>query len=163
EVRARTLAAIRRIVKGEAEASGAPREPDVAVPATIRPPVLNDPALTTRLGAALKKTLGEQTVVEMPAKMTSEDFAEYGVAGVPSALLHIGAVNPAKLADARRTGVPVPAPHSPEWAPEREPTLKAAIRAEVAELLELFGTWRTLYCAAGCTMLPRAGGTQPSF
>ena len=91
-----------------------------------------------RLGSALKKALGDENVVEMPAKMTSEDFAEYGGAGVPSALLHIGAVNPAKLAEARRTGVPVPAPHSPEWAPELTPTLKAAIRAEVAELLELF-------------------------
>ena len=138
EVRTRTIAAIRRIAKGEAEASGAPREPDVSVPTVIRPPVFNDPALTTRLGSALKKALGDQNVVEMPAKMTSEDFAEYGVAGVPSALLHIGAVSPARLAEARRTGVPVPAPHSPQWAPEREPTLKGAIRAEVAELLELF-------------------------
>ncbi len=60
----------------------------------------------------------------MPQKMTSEDFAEYGVAGVPSALLHIGAVDPAKLKQARETGIPVPAPHSPEWAPDREPTLK---------------------------------------
>ena len=74
----------------------------------------------------------------MPQKMTSEDFAEYGLAGVPSVLLHIGAVDPAKLAAARQTGIPVPAPHSPEWAPEREPTIKAAIRAEATALLELF-------------------------
>jgi hippurate hydrolase len=57
---------------------------------------------------------------------------------VPSALLHIGAVDPAKLAASRETGIPVPAPHSPEWAPEREPTLKGAIRAEVTALLEVF-------------------------
>ena len=85
----------------------------------------------------MKDGLGDQNVVEMPAKMTSEDFAEYGAAGVPIALLHIGAVNRAKLDEARRTGIPVPAPHSPEWAPEYEPTLKAAIRAEVTALLEL--------------------------
>jgi amidohydrolase len=138
EVRARTLAAIRRISKGEAAASGAPREPQVDVPVGGNSPVYNNPALTVRLADALKKGLGEKTVVEMPQKMTSEDFAEYGVAGVPSALLHIGAVDPAKLAAARQTGIPVPAPHSPEWAPEREPTLKGAIRAEVTELLELF-------------------------
>src|SRR5258706_10100619 len=60
EVRTRTIAAIRRIAKGEAEASGAPREPDVSVPTVIRPPVFNDPALTTRLGSALKKALGDQ-------------------------------------------------------------------------------------------------------
>jgi amidohydrolase len=138
EVRARTLAAIRRIAKGEADAAGAPREPQVEAPARGNAPVYNDPALTLRLAGALKKGLGDLNVVEMPPKMTSEDFAEYGLAGVPSALLHFGAVDPAKLAAARQTGIPVPAPHSPEWAPEREPTLKAAVRAEVTALMELF-------------------------
>jgi hippurate hydrolase len=137
EARTRTLAAIRRIAKGEAAAAGAPREPELEVPEKGNAPVYNDPALTLRLAAALEKTLGDGQVVEMPQKMTSEDFAEYGLAGVPSALLHIGAVAPAQLAASRQTGVPVPAPHSPEWAPEREPTIKAAIRAEVAALLEL--------------------------
>jgi amidohydrolase len=136
-VRTRTLAAIARIAKGEAAAAGAV-DPAIRFPASVRPPVTNESALTLRLAAALKKNLGEDNVIEMPAKMTSEDFAEYGVAGVPSALLHIGAVEPAKLEEARRTGIPVPAPHSPEWAPAREPTLKGAIRAEVTELLELF-------------------------
>jgi amidohydrolase len=138
EVRARTFAAIRRVAKGEAIAVGAPREPQVEVPDRVNPPVYNDPKLTLRVATALKTRIGDGNVMEMPAKMTSEDFAEYGVAGVPSLLLHIGAVAPAKLAEAKRTGVPVPAPHSPEWVPDREPTLKAAIRAEVAALLELF-------------------------
>lgn len=137
EVRTRTIAAIRRIVRGEAIAAGAPRDPQVDAPAEANPPVYNDPALTLRLAAALKKGLGESQVIEMPPKMTSEDFAEYGLAGVPSALLHIGAVDPAKLTQARTSGIPVPAPHSPEWAPALEPTLKAAVRAEVTALLDL--------------------------
>jgi amidohydrolase len=137
EVRTRTFAAIRRVAKGEATAAGAPREPLVETPARANPPVYNDPVLTLRLAGALKKGLGEASVVEMPAKMTSEDFSEYGLAGVPSALLHVGAVHPTKLAEARQSGIPVPAPHSPEWAPEREPTLKGAIRAETTALLEL--------------------------
>ena len=97
-----------------------------------------NPHLGVSASLALKKGLGEKDVVEMPQKMTSEDFAQYGLAGVPSTLLHIGAVDPAKLAAARDTGIPVPAPHSPEWAPAYEPTLKAAVRAEVTALLELF-------------------------
>lgn len=137
QVRTRTLTAIRRIAKGEADAAGAPREPLVIAPAVTPLPVVNDSALISRLAGALKRELGDQHVVEMPAKMTSEDFAFYGAAGVPSALLHIGAVNPAKLEEARRTGIPVPAPHSPEWAPEYQPTLKGAMRAEVTALLEL--------------------------
>ena len=99
--------------------------------------VVNDPVLTARLAAALRKSLGDKNVREMPPKMTSEDFAEYGRAGVPSALLHIGAVSPVRLDEALKTGIPGPAPHSPEWAPDLEPTLKSAIRAEVAELLDL--------------------------
>jgi amidohydrolase len=138
EVRTRTLDAIRRVARGEAIAAGADQPPDVEVPEKVNAPVYNDPQVTQRLVVALKKGLGDQAVVEMPPKMTSEDFAEYGVAGVPSVLLHIGAVEPAKLAEARRTGIAVPAPHSPEWVPEREPTLKGAVRAEVTALIELF-------------------------
>ncbi|HVQ14074.1 MAG TPA: amidohydrolase [Vicinamibacterales bacterium] len=137
EVRTRTFAAIRRVAKGEAIAAGAPKEPLVDTPERGNPPVYNDPTLISRLAGALKKGLGDGAVVEMPAKMTSEDFSEYGLAGVPSALLHVGAVNPSRLAAARQSGIPVPAPHSPEWAPEREPTLKGAIRAETTALLEL--------------------------
>jgi hippurate hydrolase len=138
DVRTRTFAAIRRVAKGEATAAGAPKEPLVETPERGNPSVYNDPTLTLRLADALKKGLGDAVVVEMPAKMTSEDFSEYGLAGVPSALLHVGAVHPTKLAAARQSGIPVPAPHSPEWAPEREPTLKGAIRAETTALLELF-------------------------
>ena len=137
EVQKRVLAAVARIVKAEAAAAGAPREPSITRPGSGHV-VVNDPALTRRVAAALQKGLGAQQVVEMPAKMTSEDFAEYGRAGVPSVLLHVGAVNPARLAESRRTGIPVPAPHSPEWLPDLEPTLKAAIRGETVVLLDLF-------------------------
>jgi hippurate hydrolase len=141
EVRRKTLAAIRRIAKGEAMAAGAPREPEIITRGDEpgEPVVYNDPALVARLAAALKAGLGDKTVVPMPAKMTSEDFGQYWLIGkVPSALLHIGAVNAEKFAEIQKTGIPGPAPHSPEWAPDREPTLKGAIRAEVTELTELF-------------------------
>lgn len=141
EVRKKTLAAIRRVARGEAISAGAPQEPEViAKEDPTGAVVFNDPALTARLAKALKENLGEKNVVEMPQKMTSEDFAEYWSVGkVPSALLHIGAVNATKFAEIQRTGIPGPAPHSPEWTPDREPTLKAGVRAEVTELLELLG------------------------
>jgi len=137
DVQKRVLAAVARIVNAEAAAAGAPREPSISMPGSAHV-VVNDPALTRRVAAALQKALGMEQVVQMPAKMTSEDFAEYGRAGVPAVLLHIGAVNPAKLAESRRTGIPVPAPHSPEWLPDLEPTLKGAIRGETVVLLDLF-------------------------
>lgn len=52
-------------------------------------------------------------------------------------LLHVGAVDAAKLEASHKSGVPLPGVHSPLWAPEREPTLKAAIAAETAILLDL--------------------------
>jgi hippurate hydrolase len=52
-------------------------------------------------------------------------------------LLHVGAVDPAKLAAARQSGIPVPGTHSPEFAPEREPTIKAAVTAETISLMSL--------------------------
>lgn len=137
DVRRRALASIERIARAEAAAAGAPREPLLEFANAGIGPVYNDPALTGRLATALEAVMGAERVVEMPAKMTSEDFSEYGRAGVPAVLLHIGAVNPAKLAESKRTGTPVPAPHSPEWLPDLEPTLKGAVRAEVGALLEL--------------------------
>jgi metal-dependent amidase/aminoacylase/carboxypeptidase family protein len=139
QVRKRVLEAIARIAKGEAAASGAPREPIVGPTPGMASgeAVYNDPELTGRLAAALKKGMPPGDVVEMPAKMTSEDFSEYGRAGVKAALLHIGAVDAGKLSESRKTGIPVPAPHSPQWAPVREITIKAAVRAETIALLDL--------------------------
>ncbi len=137
EARKRLLAAIEREAKGEALAANAPKEPLVEAKSGTDA-VYNEPELTRRMVAVLRATLGPKNVVEMPAEMTSEDFSQYGLAGVPAVLLHIGAVDPAKLEAARQSGVPLPKLHSPQWAPEREPTLKAAITAETAVLLDLF-------------------------
>jgi len=137
-VRTRTLAAIRRVAEGEAMAAGAPRPPLVEAPARGNATVYNDLKTISRLERAFREALGPDRVVEMAQKMTSEDFAEYGLAGVPSALLHVGAVDATRLANARAAGIPLPAPHSPEWAPELEPTLKGLVTAEVTALLELF-------------------------
>jgi hypothetical protein len=85
------------------------------------------------LVGALRQNLGDESVLEMPAKMTSEDFSEYGRAGVRAVLLHIGAVNPATLA----SGAKVPDLHSPQWFPELEPTLRSLVAAEVVMLTDL--------------------------
>jgi hippurate hydrolase len=137
EVRKRVLASIAREAKGEAMAAGAPREPLVEVNYGVDS-VYNEPALTERMAGAVRNVLGDKNVVEMPAKMTSEDFANYGQAGVRAVLLHIGAVEPFKLEAARKSGVPLPGPHSPQWQPDFQPTVKAAVASETAVLLDLF-------------------------
>ena len=135
-VHKRLLAAIERQAKGEALAMNAPKEPLIEIKSSTDA-VYNDPGLTQRMVAAARAALGADHVVEMPAQMGGEDFSQFGLAGVRAVLLHVGAVDAAKLEASRRSGVPLPGVHSPLWAPEREPTIKAAIRAEVAILTDL--------------------------
>ena len=136
EVRKRLLASIERVAKGEALAGGAPREPLVKVTPTANS-MYNDPMLTKRLVAALGRVLGPANVVEVEPKTVFEDFAEFSLAGIPSADFWVGAVNPDKFAAAQKAGTPLPPLHSSEWAPDYPPALKTAITVETAELLEL--------------------------
>jgi amidohydrolase len=138
EVRKRVLASIEREVKGEAQAAGAPKEPLVQVQPGADS-VYNDPELTARAVATLKDALGAQNVTEMPAKMTSEDFANFGQSGIKSILLHVGAVEPGRLAAARQAGKYPPGTHSPQWAPEFKPTVRSFITSETAILMDLLG------------------------
>ena len=136
EVMRRLIVAIGRIAKGEAAAAGAPREPTVTVDDSLQPE-FNDPELADRVVGAVRTALGAGRVVEMPPQMGAEDFALYGLAGVPSVLLHVGAVDPARFAEAQRSGTPLPSIHSPQFAPAYEPTIKTATLAETAALLDL--------------------------
>ncbi len=133
--RAQTLASIRRQFDGEAAAAGAPESPTITVRAAVDP-VYNDPATTLRLADAIRRALGAEHAVEMPAKMTSEDFSVYGHAGTKAVLLHIGASDPDQLRD---HGV-VADLHSPRWLPELHPTLDAMVDGEVAALRELLSS-----------------------
>ncbi len=135
-VHKRLLAAIERQAKGEALAANAPKEPLIETKSNTDA-VYNDPELTRRMVAAARAALGADQVVEMPAQMGGEDFSQFGLAGVRAVLLHVGAVDAAKLEASRKSGVPVPGVHSPLWAPDHEPTIKAAIGAETAILMDL--------------------------
>jgi hippurate hydrolase len=136
EVHKRLLSAIERQARGEALAANAPKEPLIEIKSSTES-VYNDPELTQRMVDAARAALGADHVVAMPAQMGSEDFSQFGLAGVRAVLLHIGAVDAAKLEESRKSGVPLPGVHSSLWAPEREPTIKAAITAETAILLDL--------------------------
>lgn len=138
DVRKRLLDGIRRIVKAEAAAAGAPKEPTVNV-AESTPSTFNDLALTKRVAAALSRHLGEANVVETPPVMGGEDFSEYGRAGVPALIFWVGAADPKKLAEARAAGTTLPSIHSPQFAPERVPTLRTGIVATTVAVLELLG------------------------
>src|SRR5207253_6126433 len=60
EVRARVLASIERIANAEAMAAGSTKAPPVECRGAAAPAVYNDPALTLRLAAALRKGIGAE-------------------------------------------------------------------------------------------------------
>ena len=136
EVRKRVLASIERVAKGEAMAGGAPKEPLVKITPAANA-TYNDPELTKRLVATLRGVLGQANVVELAPVMGFEDFAEFSLAGIPSADFWVGAVEPVKFAAAQKSGTSLPGLHSALWAPDYEPTLKTVIVVETTELLEL--------------------------
>ena len=141
-VRQHTLAAIRRICRGEAIAAGLPDElhPIVTVlNSEGTPATRNDPALTRRVHAALVGALGEGNVRTVDPVMGGEDFSEFGrtVEKVPICLFWLGAVDPAKVAESERTGTPLPSLHSSKFAPVPEPTIKTGIAAMSAAALDL--------------------------
>jgi amidohydrolase len=138
EVRRHVLDAIGRIARAEAAAAGASREPEVRV-AESTPATFNDPKLTARVAAALRRRIGDDNVIETPPQMGSEDFSEYGLAGVPAVQLALGAADPEALAKAHAAGVELPSLHSSLFAPDRDPTLRTGVAAEEAMLLDLLG------------------------
>jgi amidohydrolase len=138
EVRKHLLSAIERIADAEAAAAGAEKKPAVQIVEGVNS-TYNDPKLTERVAAALRQTLGDSNVLEVPPDMPSDDFAEYGAAGVPALLFRIGAVVPEKFDAARKSGEVLPGPHSPFFAPDRERSLRTGITAETAAVLEMLG------------------------
>lgn len=139
EVRQKVLAAIQRIVRAEAAAAGAPKEPLVRVEEGF-PANYNDPELTRRVVAAMRKAFGAARVVELPPLMASEDFGAFGrAAGAPSLEFFLGATPAAKFEAAHGDMTKVPGLHSSEFAPDPEPTLQTGVAALTLAALEVLG------------------------
>jgi amidohydrolase len=138
-VRQRLLAAINRITKAEAAAAAAPREPLIELGPGANA-LVNDPALTERVTTALVREMGSELVKDAPPEMASEDFTEFQLAGVPTLMLRVGAVERTKYDAAMKAGTTLPSLHSSLFAPDREPTIKSAIAAEVVALRAIMPT-----------------------
>ena len=142
EVRQHVLAAIKRIAEGTALAAGVPadRAPVVRVNETeFTPATYNDPALAERLFGVFNAALGADNVVRMPPIMASEDFGRFALEGhqIPAVIFWVGAVEPAKVAESKRTGTPLPSLHSSLFAPVPEPTIRTAVKAMTVAVLDL--------------------------
>jgi amidohydrolase len=142
EVRQRILASLERISKGIALAGGVPadRAPIVKASETeVTPAMYNDPALTEREAAALKRSLGIDNVIERPPVMGSEDFGQFGLEGhkIPTFMFMVGAINADRIANSEKSGVPLPSLHSSLFWPVPEPTIRTAVKAMTVAVIEL--------------------------
>jgi len=138
-VRKQVLAAVERIVKGEAQAAGVTRLPEVAHYESTDA-VYNDPALDQRLTAVLEQALGKSNVEVVQPITGSEDFSVFVEQGVPGFYFTLGAANPERYAQAKASGEILPSNHSSLYAPDAQPALQTGITAEVAILRNLFSS-----------------------
>ncbi len=138
--RTTVLSAIERIVRGECEASGTPREPEFELYDRY-PLTVNDPESTARVAEAFAAHFGERAA-ELPQQSASEDFGHIPTAvGAPATYWGIGGVDPQVYRDAEQAGRlgELPVNHSPLFAPEIEPTLDTGIEALVVAALAWLG------------------------
>ena len=131
------LDGIRRTADAVALAAGVPddRKPIVTVhEREAASAVINNPALTARVKAALVQTLGAANVADDDPVMNSEDFGEFGLPGyrIPTVMFSLGAMDPAKFAAAQAEGKSMPGPHTSRFEPTPEASLRTGVKAMTA-------------------------------
>ncbi|MFI2780637.1 amidohydrolase [Streptomyces sp. ALB3] len=136
-VRENVMAAIERIVRAEAAASAAPREPDITLTESF-PAVINDPDACARTQEAFAAGLGPDLVVDPGPVTGSEDVGILATkADAPCVYWLLGGADPQAFAPARtleevaHIAHSLPSNHSPHYAPVIEPTLTTGIKALV--------------------------------
>jgi amidohydrolase len=133
DVRKRVLAAIERIVNAEAEASGAPKKPEITALDRYAL-VKNDPEATKRAVGAFQSYFTADRLKETQPTSASEDFGSFGTEWqVPSVFWFVGGTDPETYAKAKKSGTlaDIPTNHNPRFAPVIHPTLETGVEALV--------------------------------
>jgi len=132
-VRNRVLTAIERIVNAEAEASGAPRKPQIST-LDHYPLNMNDGDASKRVVDAFRAYFGTERVRETSPAPASEDFGSFGSEwGSPSVFWFVGGTDRDIYAKAKANNRlnELPVNHSPKFAPVIHPTLRTGVEALV--------------------------------
>jgi hippurate hydrolase len=138
-VRDQIVAAVRRTAQGLAETYGVPadRMPTVTLGENT-PATFCDPALAERLRASAIAVLGRDRVLEAHPVMGSEDVGLFSLDGqIPAVMYWLGAADPGKLAESRKSGVALPTLHSALFAPVYEPAIETGVTAMTAMAMDL--------------------------
>ncbi|HET8556241.1 MAG TPA: M20 family metallopeptidase [Gaiellaceae bacterium] len=133
-VRSHVLDAIRRIVEAEAQASAAPRPPEIT-PLDRYQLVRNDPNAAARVRTAFEAHFGEARVVDIPPISASEDFGSFGSEWhAPSVFWTVGGTDAEAYRQAKEGGRlgELPTNHNPRFAPVLHPTLETGVETLLA-------------------------------
>ena len=144
ETRTKVLAAIKRIVQAECDASGAPKEP-LWEPTSSFPFTINDEAITNKLAEAFSKQFGDNHDANSAPLGGSEDFSilateapnKEGGKGVPYSYWYFGGSDPSKFKNLMEAGQldQLPINHSAYFAPVIQPTMKTGVETLVVGAL----------------------------
>lgn len=133
DTRRAILAAVKRIVVAECDASRSPRPPEFEL-FDQYPLTDNDPAVTEQIAAAFAAHFGD-AAGELPLQTASEDFSDIPRAlGIPYTYWGIGGIDPDLYRQAETEGRiadEVPVNHSASFAPSIQPTLDTGTAALV--------------------------------
>ncbi len=137
-VRDQVLKAIDRIAKAAAVAARAP-EPEVKVSLTeFTPATVNEPELTKRVVASLKKVIGEANVVTKPPVMGAEDFSRYSQKDIPGVIYFLGTIPKERYEESKKEGGrPLPGMHTDSYAPVPEPSIRTGVKTMSAAVMDL--------------------------
>jgi metal-dependent amidase/aminoacylase/carboxypeptidase family protein len=90
------------------------------------PELAFDAAVVATAEKALKAAFGDKARTS-PPNTPSEDFSEYGSAGVPSMMFNMGVYDLEQWTAANKAGTPLPPNHSPLFAPVPKPTISTGV------------------------------------
>lgn len=138
EARARLLDGVDRVARASSMMAGAP-EPEV-VRGASSDSVVNDATLTERTAAVFREAFGEAAIAKPDYITASEDYSRYARPDLQSFFFEIGVYDPARVEAARTGGPPMPANHSPAYAPLPEPTIRTGVKAMSLAVLGVLGS-----------------------
>lgn len=136
-VRARVLEAIHRITKAACAGARAPEPVIVVDHENFTPALYNNAELARKTANVFRAALGNDKVHQQEPLLGGEDFALYGLQGIPSFFFFLGTLAPDHV-EAMRTGkAPRISLHSDLYYPIPEPTIRTGVLSMSMGALQL--------------------------
>jgi hippurate hydrolase len=133
------LDGIREVTINTCRAMGCKQDPDVVIREDeFTPAGYNDPALAAAAAEVMRRAIGDEQVVILPARMGGEDFGQYARhLKVPGFMFWLGTVNRQVFEAAQAGGPPLPPLHSSTYVADPEPSIATGIKCVSSIALSL--------------------------